>query len=354
MRLTRLLPAIAAALLAAFAAAQEPPPQPLRSEATLFYPRTVARAEERSYAGTATWRAIELGPTRAIEAVLSFAGVDADMIVVIEENPFRELPDDVLIHAWPQMPATAEGPAVASAYVVGVETPDDAQIGLIATARGDWTVGLLAAAAERNHARLDAARVVIVELGLPDGKAYVGISLGEEEQRLLAGVIPVGDLAFALADPVEQRILGANAPGGTGGVLWDTPNADGAATVRGRVFLYDTGIGFSVVFATTPDGLVVSVMPDTPESPFGLGNLVGVSVRTPAGEVAIAGGEAAAAGGATGVVFPGAAASIALGMLRGDVMGVTMVFAGPDGTETPVAAALPQAWNPFAFLPPRP
>lgn len=354
MRFVRLIPALAATLVAVLAAAQEPPAEPLRSEVTLFYPRTVARAEERSYTGIATWRAIGLGPTRAIEAVLSFDGAAADMIVLIEENPFRELPDDVLIHAWPQWQATAEGPAVASAYVVGVETPTEAQIGLIATARGDWTVGLMAAAAERNHERLQAARVMIVELGLPDGKAYVGLRIGEEEQRLLAGVIPLGEPAFALAGPVEERVLWANAPGGTGGVIWDTPNDGGASAVRGRLYLYDRGIGFSVAFAVTPDGLVATVVPSDSATPFGLGDLVGISVRTPEGDVNLAGVVPSAAGerGETGLTFADGDATAALDLLRGEVDTVTLMFAAEDGTETPVVAALPHTWNPFAFVTP--
>lgn len=328
-RVVGLLPALAAVLAAGIALAQAPPaPEPATAGATLFFPRTVARAEERGYDGEATWRMIDLGPTTALEAVVTFAGIDADMIVLVEENPFAALPDDLLVHAWPRWPATPEGPAVASAYLVGVETPAAAQLGLIGTARGDFTIGLMASAAPRNHERLGAATVLIVELGLPDGKAYVGLALGPEQQRLLDAVVPAGDPALPFAGPVEQRILGANAPDGFGGVLWDTPADGGGVTVRARVTLYDRAIGFDVGFAVTPEGLVVSA----DGAAATLGPLTGISVRSAEGETIFAGGTAPDDGPASRLAFRGDAGRAAVERLRagGDAV-LTLHFGGAAG-----------------------
>ncbi|MCW5718865.1 MAG: hypothetical protein KIS68_13640 [Bauldia sp.] len=354
MRLARLLPALAAALVAVAASAQEPAaPDPARSAVTLFYPRTLVRTEERDLDGTATWRMADLGPVRALEAVLSFPGADGDMIVLIEENPFRDLPDDMLVHAWPQWPATAEGPAAMWAYLVGVEMDGDAQAGLIATARGDWTTGLMAAGAARNHERLRAAGILIVELGLPDGKAFVGLRLGAEQRSLLAELIPADGPAFPLAGPAEPRILSVGAPDGTGGVLWDTPTAEGGGVmVRGRFYLDDRGIRFNLVIAMTPDGLVMTVEGNT-RSP---GAIVALSVLTPDGEIALPAGSppAAAGNGSSTLAFGADATAAALEILRGPGTALTLLFADADGAAPPVFAALPQSWNPFAYLAPAP
>lgn len=349
MRIARLLPAVAAVLLTVTASAQQaPPPDVTRSAATLFYPVTLARAEERGFDGTAAWRMIDLGPVRALEAVLSFPGEAADMIVLIEENPYRDLPDDMLVHAWPEWPATAEGPAVAWAYLVGVEMAGERQIGLIGTARGDWTTGMMEGGAARNHERLTAATVLIVELGLPDGKAFVGIGLEVEQQALLAGIIPAGALAFPLAGPAEPRILAVDTPAGTGGVLWDTPHDDrGGVAVRGRFYLYDEGVGFTVTFASSGDDLVATVQGDA----AALGTLASLSIRTEDGEIALPAGEpVVAAGGAAALFFGGEAAAAALEILRGPGAALMLHFADAAGTVTPVVATLPQTWSPFAFL----
>jgi hypothetical protein len=348
MRLARLLPALAAILLSDVALAQEPPaPDAVRSEVTLFFPRTIARAEERGYDGTATWRMIDLGPVRALEAALSFPGADGDVIVLIEENPYRDLPDDMLIHAWPQWPATVDGTAPAWAYLVGVEMAGETLVGLIGTARSDWTIGLMAAAAARNHERLRAANVLIVELGLPDGKAFVGLSLGTAQQSLLAGMIPTAEPAFPLAGPAEPRILAVDVPDGTGGVLWDTPHDErGGVMVRGRFHLYGRGLGFTLTLAMTQDGLVATIDGEAAS----LGELVALSVRTPDGETTLPRGE----GASLALTFGGQAGAAALEILRAPGGALTLHFTDAAGAETPVAAALPRTWNPFEYLVPPP
>lgn len=345
MRLARLLTAVAAALMSVAAPAQEPAaPDPVRSEVTLFFPRTIARAEERGYDGTATWRMIDLGPVRALEAALSFPGANGDVIVLIEENPYRDLPDDMLIHAWPQWPATVDGTAPAWAYLVGVEMAGETLVGLIGTARSDWTIGLMAAAAARNHERLRAANVLIVELGLPDGKAFVGLSLGADQRSLLAGMIPAAEPAFPLAGPAEPRILAVDVPDGRGGVLWDTPHdGQGGVAVRGRFHIDGQGMGFTLTLAMTEDGLVATVDGDAAS----LGDLVALSVRTPDGETALPGGA-----GSIALTFGGEAGAAAVEILRAPGAALTLHFTDAAGAETPVAAALPQTWNPFAYLAP--
>lgn len=352
MRLARLLPALAATLMSVTTLAQEPPaPQATRSEATLFYPVTVARAEARGYDGTAIWRMIDLGPVRALEAVLSFPGADGDVIVLIEENPHADLPDDILLHAWPQWPATADGPAVAWAYFVGVEMSGEAQVGIIGTARSDWTTGLMASAAARNHERLRAASVLIVNLGLPDGNAFIGLGLGADQQALLAGMIPAEGPIFPLPGPAEPRVLVVEVPGGTGGVLWDTPHDEHGVTVRGRVFLPERGIGFNLGFALTEDGLVATV----DGGAAALGDLAFLSVRTQAGDIALPAGVSVAGGdGTRSLTFTGEAGEAALGILRTPGGALALHFTDAAGEEMEVVVALPQTWNPFAYLAPPP
>jgi hypothetical protein len=355
MRPSRVLPALAAlatALVATAAVAQPAPPADSVAPATLFFPLTVARTEERSYAGTATWRMIDLGPTEAVEAVVTFAGAAADLILVIEENPFAELPDDILVHAWPRWPATAEGPAVASAYLVGLETPVEAQLGLVGTARGDYTIGLMASAAPRNHERLRAASVLIVELGLPDGKAYVALPVGDAEHRLIERIIPEDGPALPFAGGVEQRILGANGPDGTGGVFWDTPRtADGAVAARARIYLYDRGIGLDVVFEYGPAGLVVTTAPADAAAAAVLGSIAGLSIGTPDGALPLAGGAVSVGGGESRLVFAGEHGADGFARLAAGGNGF-LILAFIDGAAgaLPVAIALPQSWNPFVFL----